>query len=216
MTCELVAHPIANLLIDALSLEIAARPRVAIERAGPPVERALARVWRQRPVSREDRSEDVGGGAERLVEEERLTDSDQELDTLARTEPLRVEAAQPLARARQIVGDAARAKAFQKGARGNQVGAVRERRHPPRRVGGSDRCVELAFVIERPCARDWILDRRRRPRGGRLREGGRRRDDQERCPKNRPAVSDHSESKGPSYAVHGRDGTTGPFGTIAT
>src|SRR5205807_9302175 len=114
MIGELRRHPLANVLIDALPLEIAARPRVAIERAGPPVEHALPRVADERAFARQHRREDIRGGAERFVEKERLADADEKLDALAIAEPVRVEAPQPIAGVQQIVGRGAVAKPLEK------------------------------------------------------------------------------------------------------
>ena len=97
---QLRLHPLANVLVHGLTLEVGPRPRVAIEGAGPPIDHALALAAGQRPPgSVEHRIEDVRGRAVRSVEIQRLAEPDDELDALARTESLRIEAAKALASA---------------------------------------------------------------------------------------------------------------------
>jgi hypothetical protein len=186
---DLELHPVANLLIHGLPLEIGPRARVAIERAGPPVEHTLTRVRREMVGARQHRLEDAGRRTRRVVEEQRLAKADDELGPLACTQPPGVDPAQPIARLRQIAADCARAKALEIRARRNEIGAVGPLRHAASLFSGRDRGVELAVVVQEAGARQRVLGlRRRRQRRG---QAGQRRGPKERS-HSRDGNTDHA------------------------
>ena len=104
MRRQLRVHAVANPLVDALPLDLGPRLRLAIDRARPPVEHALARLAGQRVAALQHRVEHRRRGAERAVEVQRLAEADDVLRALARAELLRIEPAEPIARVGEIVG----------------------------------------------------------------------------------------------------------------
>src|SRR5204863_8642743 len=115
---------IEDFLIDPLPLDIGSRPRLAVERAGPPVEHALARVGTKLIAPKEQRLEHIGCRTGRLVEIQRLAETDDQLDSLGRIEMDRVDPAQPLARTGEVRWRSTLAKALEIRARCNEICAV--------------------------------------------------------------------------------------------
>src|SRR5205814_3216930 len=97
-------HAIANALIHRLPIELAARPRVAVERRRPPVDDPLALRAGQRALLFEEPVEHLRGRPVGRVEIQRLAEPDSKLDPLARDEPFGIDSAEPLAGTGEVVG----------------------------------------------------------------------------------------------------------------
>jgi hypothetical protein len=142
-------------LIDALAIEIAPRPRVAIQCARPPVEHTFARMRHQTVLRGEHSLEHGRGGSWRVIEIERLTETDDEFDALTGAEPLRSEAPQALARLHQIIRCAGHAETLEIRARPDQIGAVGAGEIASRLFRSIHRRFKLSLVVQhtRPCER---------------------------------------------------------------
>ena len=172
---ELLGHAVLDLLIDDLALEVGPRPGVSVEGARPPVEHTFA-TFEVELLGRQHRLEHIRRGSRRIVEKERFAEADDELAALAWGEALRVDAAEPLARALQMVGHPGLAVVLEVRAGGNEVGAVGVSRIAAGLLSSFDGCLELALVVEQPGAKQRIA---RLVPGGRVRSWKKQRDGDE-------------------------------------
>ena len=101
---KLQHHSIADTLVNGLPLDLGTRPRVLIQRAGPPVEHALARIIGKVTAGHQHRFEHRRGGSRGALEVQRLSQTNDELDAFSRRKFVRADAAQAFARMDQIIG----------------------------------------------------------------------------------------------------------------
>ena len=207
---------VADPLVDRLPVDLRPRPRVAIERARPPVQHALARVGRHAGRALcEHRVEH--GRPPRRTTPSKYSASPRPTMYSARSrgvEALRIEPAQALAGVGQIVGRAAVAEPLEIRARGDQVGAVGRAGSRARLLGRADGRVELALVVERraPARADRRPLRATRRAAHSTQHAGANSRDRTRC---HPMVAQAELATTEDRAAHTsccRDGST--FGTM--
>ena len=99
---------------------------------------------------------------EGAVEKQRHAEADDVFGAFAGRKPLRIEAAQAIARVGQIVARRVRAITLEIGACGDQIRRVGARGRQARLFGRSNRGVELPPIVELPRAGDRVVSGARR------------------------------------------------------